>query len=328
MQIVASGIGSWPGTEPREAIRAVRDLLVDDLPYLPELPGRGPGADMIGRAGALLEGLHVETQPYGWRLVDRPGADEGRAAAYLRQDLDELAEAYDGWSGPLKVQVCGPWTLAATLELTRGERAVSDPGARRDLVESLGEGVAAHLADLRRLVPGAQLTLQLDEPALPAVLEGRLPTQSGYGRLRAVDRSEVRSGLRSVLDRADGVAAAVHSCAPDVPVGLIGETGVGALALDLTLLDARAWDEVAALVESGRELWAGVVPSQGNETPTWQAARRRVVDPWRRIGLGEDRLAQVRVTPSCGLAGLPPSAAVGSQRLAVEVARSLTEYPG
>ena len=40
-----------------------------------------------------------------------------------------LAEAYDGYPGALQVQVGGPWTLAASVELTRGERALVDPGA-------------------------------------------------------------------------------------------------------------------------------------------------------------------------------------------------------
>ena len=46
----ATGIGSLPGTDVREALRMVRDTLGDGhLPYLPELPARGPGADIIGR---------------------------------------------------------------------------------------------------------------------------------------------------------------------------------------------------------------------------------------------------------------------------------------
>src|SRR3712207_7053818 len=45
-----------------------------------------------------------------------------------------------------KVHVAGPWTLAAGLERTRGDRAVVDPGARRDLAQSLAEGIAAHVA--------------------------------------------------------------------------------------------------------------------------------------------------------------------------------------
>ena len=91
--VIATGIGSWPGTDIREAVVTVRDQLATGLPYLPELPARGPGADMIGRAAGLLEGLSVDLQPSGWRITERPGRDAARTAAYWRQDLDELAEA-------------------------------------------------------------------------------------------------------------------------------------------------------------------------------------------------------------------------------------------
>jgi len=195
----ATGIGSWPGTDVREAIVTTRDLLLDadglGLPYLPETPARGPGADLIGRGAGLLVDLHVDLQPSGWRFVDRPGKDAARTAALIRQDLDELAEAYDGYTGPLKVQVAGPWTLAASVELNRGERSVSDPGATRDLLASLSEGISRYAADARRLIPGADLVIQLDEPSLPAVLQGLLPNASGYGRVRAVTRP-LRAGSR------------------------------------------------------------------------------------------------------------------------------------
>jgi len=74
----ATGIGSWPGTSAREAVRTVRDLLVDGegvgLPHCPETPARGPGAQIIGRSAGLPVDLPVYPQPRGWRVVARPGA--------------------------------------------------------------------------------------------------------------------------------------------------------------------------------------------------------------------------------------------------------------
>lgn len=211
----SSALGSWPGTDIREALRTVRDLV--SLPHLPELPARGPGADMIGRTAGLLVEMPVDRQPAGWRLVDRPGRDAARTAALWREDLDELAEAYDGWTGPLKLQVVGPWTLAATLELTRGERVVSDVGATRDLTASLIEGTAQHLRDVARLVPGAQLVLQLDEPALLAALAGRVPTQSGYGTLRAVDPQDAGRALTDAVTALRDAGASRCGCTVATP---------------------------------------------------------------------------------------------------------------
>ena len=218
------------GISVREAVRTVRDLLVDGegggLPHLPDTPARGPGADIIGRAAGLLVELPVDLQPSGWRFVDRPGLDASRTASMHREDLDELAEAYDGYEGALKVQVAGPWTLAASLRLNRGERVVADPGAVADLVASLTDGIRAYVADVRRLVPGAQVVLQLDEPSLPAVLEGSLPTSSGFGRVRAVDPTDVMRGVEAVLAGHDGDTV-VHCCHPSAPLPLLRATGAG-----------------------------------------------------------------------------------------------------
>ncbi|WP_435203294.1 methionine synthase [Janibacter sp. GS2] len=320
---LASGVGSWPGERPREAVVAVRDLLGDGIAHLPELPGRGPGADMIGRAAGMLTDLHVETQPYGWRFVDRAGADEGRARALLREDLDELAEAYDGWRGPLKLQVAGPWTLAASIELTRGERAVADPGARRDIAGALADGVAGHVADVQRLVPGAQVVVQIDEPGLPAVLEGRLPTQSGYGRLRAVDRGEVREGLRTIVDGAGDVTTVVHCCAGDAPVTLLRESGADALSLDTSLLDDPAWEQLAEAIEAGTRLWPGAVATTG--VRDWRTARDGLLASWHRVGLPDAALGDLVVTPACGLSAATPAAAVSCLRTTGDLAAALTD---
>jgi methionine synthase II (cobalamin-independent) len=320
---IATGIGSWPGTSVRDTLGIVRELLDGHLPYLPELPARGPGADMIGRTTGLLAELSADLQPDGWRLVDRPGLDARRTDAFLRQDLDELAEAFDGHSGPLKLQVAGPWTLAGSLWLMKGERAVSDEGACRDLVDSLAEGLRVHVASVRRLVPEAQLVVQVDEPLLPTVLAGGLPTASGLGRLPAPDPQVVAAGLAAVLDSHDGDTV-VHCCAANPPLPLLRSVGASALSLDVSLLGPRGWEGIAVAVEDGIRLHAGIVPTDGS-TLRAQELADRVEDAWRRIGMPPGGLAEIVVTPACGLAGLAPELARSVQRTAVEVAAELDE---
>jgi methionine synthase II (cobalamin-independent) len=321
--VSATGIGSWPGTDVAEALAVVRGEL-PDLPFLPELPSRGPGADMIGRAAARLVDLPVDLQPAGWRLVDRPGRDQARALAFWREDLDRMASAFDGWQGPLKLQLTGPWTLASTIWLPRGERAVVDRGATRDLVDSAAETVRELVADVVRLVPGAVPVVQLDEPALPAVLAGRVPTASGFGRLRAVPAAEVQQGLSAVLSAAvdAGASTAVHCCAPDAPIGLLRDAGTQAMAVDVTLLGPSGWESVAASVEAGVQLWAGVVPTIG-ELPTAAVLAGRVAGWWSDVGLPVPALADVVVTPTCGLAGASPAAARAALARSLEVSREL-----
>lgn len=320
---IASGIGSWPGTSIRDALSQVRELLDGHLPYLPELPDRGPGADLVGRTAGLLVELPVDLQPIGWRLVDRPGRDASRTAALWREDLDELAEAFDGYTGELKLQVAGPWTLAAGVWLPRGERAVVDEGASRDLTDSLAEGVRQHLAAVRRLVPGAELVLQVDEPSLPAVLEGRLPTASGFGRLRAVDPQQALAALRAVLAAHDG-RTVIHCCAARPPLPLLRAAAPSALSVDVTLLGPRGWEGVAVAAESGIRLHAGAVPTDGSRTRAQEVADA-IVEPWSGVGMPLSSLADVVVTPACGLAGRTPETARGVQRAAVEAAAELAE---
>jgi len=41
------------------------------------------------------------------------------AHGMMSADLDALEEVFAGYEGPLKISLCGPWTLAATIELAR-----------------------------------------------------------------------------------------------------------------------------------------------------------------------------------------------------------------
>ena len=56
---IGTGVGSLPGTDPVEASALVTGE-TPELPAFPELPDRGVGADMIGRATGLLVDLAVE----------------------------------------------------------------------------------------------------------------------------------------------------------------------------------------------------------------------------------------------------------------------------
>jgi methionine synthase II (cobalamin-independent) len=323
-----SGVGSWPGTDVVEATRTVfGELPAPAVPFQPELPGRGPGADLIGRGAALLVDLPVDLQPSGWRLVDHPGRDLSRAQGWLRQDLDVLAEAGDGYVGPLKIQTAGPWTLAGTVHLPRLERAVVDVGACRDIVASLAEGVRRQVVEVRRLVPGAQVVVQLDEPLLYLVLMGGVRTASGFGKLRAVEEPVLVEGLRAVLDAAVGAGAAatvVHCCAADAPVELMARAGAGALSVDAALLGQKGWEAVAVAVEDGVGLWAGVTPTSG-ELPSPAAAADAVWTRWRKLGLDVGLLEGVVLTPTCGLAGSTPGGARATLQRTREAAAELAE---
>lgn len=297
----ATGIGSLPGTDIAEAVRLVLGEL-PALPHLPELPARGPGADLIGRGCALLVDLPTELLPHGWTLTGRAGRDLARARDHLQRDLDTLIELAGG-APVLKVQLPGPLTLAATVELPNLHKVLTDLGAFRDLSESLAEGARLHLATLAAGLPGTALVLQVDEPALPAVLAGRVPTPSGYGTVRALPPPLAESALAGLLSVAPVGCRVVHCCAAEVPYPLLRAAGADAVSLDASLLSDDRLDQLAEFVDTGGSAWLGVLP--GTDAPISLAGARSAVRAlWGKLGFSPALLAErVVVTPCCGLAG-------------------------
>jgi hypothetical protein len=343
----ATGIGSMPGTDTAEAMRVIAGEL-PDFPHLPELPARGPGADLTGRTAGLLVDIPVEVSPRGWRLADRPGRDLVRARSMLSADLDVLEEVLDGYRGLVKVQLCGPWTLAATLELPHTLNvAIADPGAVADLTASLAEGAAAHVAELAKRVPGARFAVQFDEPALPAVTGGEIPTASGMSRLRPVEAEVLRERLAQVIT-ATQCYTVVHSCAAGVPFGLIRTAGADAISFDLSQLRRGEADAIGEAAEAGLGVLLGAVPAipdpdPGTGVPGRPAPARgpagpgdgsaearqtaeRVIQLWHRVGLPLATCPeQAVITPACGLAGASPVQARAALTRCREAASMLAE---
>jgi methionine synthase II (cobalamin-independent) len=324
----ATGIGSWPGDDARDYAEATRVVLgeVPELPYLPELPARGPGATMVGRALAMIGDLGFDLQPAGWRLTDRPGIDHRRARSLLGQDLDELEEQAQGIDGGmLKIQVAGPWTLAAAVERPRGDKILADHGARRELAQALAEGVTGHLNDVRGRVAANRIVVQVDEPSLPAVLAGAVPTASGFGRHRVVQPPEVCAALEWVLGSA-GVEPWLHACAPGVPWQLVRKAGARGLSTDLAGLDAGDIDVLAEALEAGETVALGVVPSlEPANVPTATGVTEQVLRWLDMTGLDpEDVSDRLVLTPACGLAGASPAWARQALALCHEAAANLS----
>jgi methionine synthase II (cobalamin-independent) len=321
--MTTSGLGSLPGDDIREWTRFLLDAV--DIPFLAELPAR-PYGDMLSRAVAVLTELALDLQPAGWRLTGgsdpRASLDQRRARSLLAEDLDALEELADGYTGPLKLQLTGPWTLASTVELPRGDKVLADHGARRDLAEALALGLGEHVAEVRRRVPGAELVVQVDEPGLPAVLAGAVPTASGWGKHRSVDGPGAVELLSLVTTAAPTV---VHCCAARPPIEVFTKAGAGGVAVDLSLLTEPGWEQIAIAVEAGTTLYAGVVPTTG-ALPNPERAAAPLIRRWRELGLDPELLKKVVITPACGLAAAPsPADARSRLELLRRTAESVAE---
>jgi methionine synthase II (cobalamin-independent) len=337
-----------PGEDFAESLQVVLGE-VGDLPFLPELPDRGVQAAMTGRTLAVVTDLGIDLQPAGWRLTDTAGIDHRRAASLLAHDLDILEELRPARLDTFKIQVAGPWTLAASVERPRGDKVLADHGARRDLAQALAEGVSRHVDDVRRRLAPERIVLQLDEPALPAVLAGAIPTASGFSRHRSVDAPEAATALGWVVERVrgesvdpkvrdDGVDGddrqtseiVLHCCAEDLPWQVLTEVDLDAVSFDLGLLDKTDLDAMGDWLDRGRHAWPGVVPTAEPERwPTGADLTRKVLTWWADLGYREtERLPPTTVTPACGLAGASPRWARTALELAAHVARNLSVEQG
>lgn len=302
----ATGVGSWPGATPREAAEIVIGEL-HRLPYLVELPDRGVGADLIGRAGALLVDIAIDTVPRGYRIAARPGAVTRRARSLLDEDVDALEEAWEKAGGGVdrvvKVQAPGPITLAAQLELVNGHRAITDAGAVRDLAGSLAEGVARHRAEVARRL-SATVVVQFDEPLLPAALAGRLSGVTGLSAVHPID--EVRA--IALIDHCVAVLGPdvlLHCCAAEVPWNLLQRSSISAVSIDVDTLDDKGLDGLAGFIDSGRAAVLGMVRAVGTQRPAsvgeLALAAAALTD---RLGFGRAVLRErIGISPVCGLAG-------------------------
>lgn len=331
MFATATGVGSWPGTSAKEAAEVVVGEL-HRLPHLVELPARGLGADLIGRAGGLLIDIWIDTVPRGYRIASGRSSVTRRAVSLLEEDLDALEEAWEraglrGGERTVKVQAPGPVTLAAQLELPGGHRAITDSGAVRDLTASLAEGVAAHRATLARRLE-SPVVVQFDEPTLPAALAGRLTGVTSLNPVHPVDEAVVTALLDECVQTVGGDVA-VHCCASGIPWNLLQRSAVTAISVDVDTLSAGDLDGVGEFVDSGRTVVLGAVPAVApSARPSAEQIAATVAAVTDRLGFARTVLRdRVGIAPACGLAGATAAWARSAIELAQRAADGLADDP-
>lgn len=352
-----TGPGPMPGTDPREAARIVMGEC-HGLPFLPELPDRGPGADQVGRTLSMLVDLPVDVSPRGWRLADSPGRLARVASDLLDRDSDALEEADEQARDPeaeptsterlLQVRVMGPWSLAAGLELPAGLPVLTDRGARRDLAASLAEGVATRAARLAgRLRAGTRVVL--DEPMLWRVAAGTVPAPSHFDPVPPVPVEQLALALCRFSDtlRAAGVDQVLlrppATAGPDSPPlhSAFAEPPSGGTPLDGLVLEAEplftarshdALDAAGTVLGAGRLLQlegaADTARLAGIQADPEQAASALLGLLDRLAAPRYETLGRLVLTPTVGqVAGDAASAvrALAGARLLAETAPRIAE---
>jgi methionine synthase II (cobalamin-independent) len=321
-RILSTGIGSLPGLDPARSNSLVSEIF-PDLPFLVELPDRGAGADLVGRACLYLADLHFDLQPAGWRLVDRAGSDERRARSFLSRDLDAFEEALSGFEGPVKTQVTGAWTLAALLATSRGGSVLADKGACKDITQSLVEGVRVHIEEVTKRVPGAtKVYLQIDEPLLPRVAAGDISSASGLSRIRKPPRSEVVETISTFSKLADEYV--LHCCAPGVDLEVLRDADVAIVSVDYQHFAID--DDWGSWLESGGGVWFGVVSGVDAPLPNTSTTVGDMRQRLFSLGFDIAELApRLGLSANCGYAGASEAYVRESAKRLAEMVESIGE---
>ena len=343
----ASGLGDFPGDDLSEAMSRVEgELGAPHLPFLPHLPALGWRSTPLARTLVVCEGLAFDGASFGWRMVHSGGRgvrESALAQDRLLSDINLLADRVgaqkkrftsnvEGSAAVYKIQLVGPLTLAASIYLPGGERAISDAGASRDLLESFLEGLERWMDSLREALqaPRALIAVQLDESEFQRLMEGAIPTVSGFRSLSALQPHYYQQVYRRISERfaelnlqlildVDGTALkpvqelkllsqsrpALDALAllkamqveDAAPCALLLHpdrarlNGAGMLQVPL-LSDPHSWEPVAQLLEARAQLWLPVVTSARVPDQV-----RRLYSLWREVGLEPTQLSAVGLMP-------------------------------
>ena len=330
----ATVVGGLPGTEALEACTVLRgELGAPHRSGLLPMPQRSAAAEDLPRTVAVLTELWCDLQPHGWRLQRHDSKDSRAARSLLASDLNVLADVIgaesDGDLEPVTTQLLGPLTLAARLHLHGGERVLRDHGARRDLVDSLADGLGEHLAALRQSIGPRGIVVRFAEPELLRVLEGRIPTASGYQTLRAVPWAEIREGLGRVAAAARaGGAQSVELQLPDglEPARALS-IGADRLVLSAPAPSARDWEPLAEVLDSGTDL-SLLLPRLADGLDRRLSSAREVeaiAQPLSEVGMPLRELSRLMIAAGPGLEELAPDRLRLVLGRAADVARGLED---
>jgi hypothetical protein len=307
---VATGIGSLPHTDAREAAELVLRCL-PEMPAVPQLPGRDAREGMIAQWITALP--EVRVGPDGTIAID--GRSEAEPECVVNADAHAGLLAFLDRAGALeqppvrvKVQVTGPLTLGAALH----EAGMSQRHAfRRAAAVTRAWSITLEELMGDRL-PESSLVLFFDEPALVAWRRGTAPLE----REVAID---VLSGSLAAVECVTGV----HVCG-DGDLGLALEAGPQVLGVEVS--DELTRDTVALarfLDGDGWVAW-GAIPT---DRPVGESAEphwRRLASVWCELTKRGCDPVPLRVrgliTPACGLAGYGASQAERVLGIARELA--------
>ena len=316
------GLGELPGA----SIIAAADIVAGetgDLRQLPILPARG--MDVVGLTTGILPGINVDAGPRSWVLSTRPQLRTRRMWDRVEADLDQCEQAWGTRIDAVKIQVAGPWTLSASIELSNGHRALTDAGALRDLTESLIAGIQEYSADVRARFD-TEVYVQLDEPLLAQVRDGSLPGTSQFDEIPSINDADLGERLSGVIERAEVRYLNQTGYPPLWKAAQI--TGVETCQVTLdTVRGSEQYDGMGHALAAGMRVGLGMTRAGDDRDPRHLAVN--VARMWDELGLDRTLLTHaVDVHPRGGVANCTLLDAAAALRTARKVAEMLGKDAG
>lgn len=316
------GLGELPGA----SIIAAADIVAGetgDLRQLPILPARG--VDVVGLTTGILPGINVDAGPRSWVLSTRPQLRTRRIWDRVEADLDQCEQAWGTRIDAVKIQLAGPWTLSASIELSNGHRALTDTGALRDLTESLIAGIQDYSADVRARFD-TEVYVQLDEPLLAQVRDGSLPGTSQFDEIPSINDVDLGERLAGVTERAEVRYLNQTGYPPLWKVAQVAGVETCQVTLD-TVRGSEQYDGMGHALAAGMRVGLGMTRAGDDRDPRHLAVD--VARMWDELGLDRTLLTHaVDVHPCGGLANCTLLDAAAALRTARTVADMLDKDAG
>lgn len=265
-----SGLGIVPERSSTEAARIIAGEC-GEAPFIPLLPRRGPGADPIGRTGAIISlvgsDFSIETVSTGWRLARAPGRDISRAQSYLSADLDAMEEQFSASTSELSFSFVGPITWAAQVEDPRGEKILRDHGALREVSSVIAQASADVGAQLRRRFPSMKFCFQIDEPLVMPASLGGIATASALRTYVALDLQFILSLWEPIFAALGGLGSRFGVNAVNGPTPLSDRLITSLRSAGCTrFFDIAQSEQLGDIIDSGVEtVWIA--------NPSWSGGR-------------------------------------------------------
>ena len=316
------GLGELPGA----SIIAAADIVAGetgDLRQLPILPARG--VDVVGLTTGILPGINVDAGSRSWVLSARPQLRTRRMWDRVEADLDQCEQAWGTRIDAVKIQVAGPWTLSASIELSNGHRALTDAGALRDLTESLIAGIQEYSADVRARFD-TEVYVQLDEPLLAQVRDGSLPGTSQFDEIPSINDVDLGERLAGVIERAEVRYLNQTGYPPLWKVAQVAGVETCQVTLD-TVRGSEQYDGMGHALAAGMRVGLGMTRAGDDRDPRHLAVD--VARMWDELGLDRTLLTHaVDVHPRGGVANCTLLDAAAALRTARKVAEMLGKDAG